>query len=301
MVAKCITSEGCPWRIYASTSKKSLSPTIYIRTLRQEHKCASFKKKLYHMHAPFIAKEYADFFMNDPNWSREGMQNSIHKDFEMDVDYQMCYRAKTKALKIAQGSYEDQYNLLESYAHELKKRNPGTSVWIHTELQGDVTRFKRIYVCIAALKKGWKDGCRPYIGLDGCHLKSIHKGQMLSVVGIDGNNGIYPVAWAIVESETRETWTWFLEFHKVDLDIHHSTHYTFMSDKQKRLEQAIKGLFPEATHRHCVRHLHNNFKNDGHLGMNHNISYKSSICFTSFFQKLMRMCLLNIDRVGTQK
>lgn len=191
--------------------------------------------------------------------------------------------------------------MLESYAHELKKRNLGTSVWIHTELQGDVTRFKRIYVCIAALKKGWNDGCRPYIGLDGCHLKSVHKGQMLSAVGIDGNNGIYPVAWAIVESETRETWTWFLEFLKVDLDIHHSAHYTFMSDKQKGLEQAITGLFPEATHRHCVRHLHNNFKNDGHQGMNHNISYKSSICFTSFFQKLMRMCLLNIDRVGTQE
>ncbi|XP_024178386.1 uncharacterized protein LOC112184360 [Rosa chinensis] len=120
---------------------------------------------------------------------------------------------------------------------------------------------------MVALKKGWREGCRPYIGLDGCHLKSVHKGQLLSAVGIDGNNGIYPVAGAVVEVESRETWTWFLEFLREDLDIHHSTHYTFMSDKQKGLEQAIKELFPEAAHRNCVRYLHNNFKLDGHQGL----------------------------------
>ncbi|XP_024199334.1 uncharacterized protein LOC112202554 [Rosa chinensis] len=179
VLARCKTSPGCPWRIYASTTDLD-NPTIFIRTLR------------------------------------EGMQNAINKDFEMEVDYQMRYRARVKALKLAQGSHADQYDLLESYAHELKKRNPGTSVWIHTELDGELARFKRIYICIEALKKGWKEGCRPYIGLDGCHLKSVHKGQLLSAVGIDGNNGIYPIAWEIVEAETRETWTWFLEG---DLDM----------------------------------------------------------------------------------
>ncbi|KAL6211843.1 hypothetical protein ACLB2K_017066 [Fragaria x ananassa] len=33
-----------------------------------------------------------------------------------------------------------------------------------------------------------------------------------------------------------------------------------MSDKQKGLENVIKALFPNAQHRHCVRHLYNNFK-----------------------------------------
>ncbi|XP_062005776.1 uncharacterized protein LOC133722949 [Rosa rugosa] len=195
------------------------------------------------------------------------MQNAINKDFGMSLGYQMCYRARMKAKKLAQGSYEDQYNLLESYVHELKKRNPGTSVWIQTELDGEIVRFKRIYICIASLKMGWREGCRLYIGLDGCHLKTVHKGQLLSTVGIEGNNGIYPIAWVIVEAESRESWTWFLEFLKADLDIHHSGHYTFMSDKQKGLEQAIKELFPDASHRHCVRHLHNNFKTDEHTGL----------------------------------
>ncbi|KAL6184128.1 hypothetical protein ACLB2K_045532 [Fragaria x ananassa] len=33
------------------------------------------------------------------------------------------------------------------------------------------------------------------------------------------------------------------------------------------MEQVIKDLFPNAKHRHCVRHLHNNFKGDGHTGL----------------------------------
>ncbi|XP_062006062.1 uncharacterized protein LOC133723261 [Rosa rugosa] len=91
----------------------------------------------------------------------------------------------------------------------------------------------------AILKKGWREGCRPCIRLDGCHLKSVHKGQLLSAMGIDGNNGIYPIAWAIVEAESRDTWTWFLEFLREDLDIHHRTHYTFMRLELKQKLWAI--------------------------------------------------------------
>ncbi|XP_062010481.1 uncharacterized protein LOC133726851 [Rosa rugosa] len=158
------------------------------------------------------------------------------------------------ATQKAQGTYEEQYNLLESYANELKKRIPGTSVWIQTELQENPGHHRRA-------------GCRPIIGLDGCHLKGVHKGQLLSAVGIDGNNGMYPIAYAIVEQETRDSWTWFLTFLREDLQIYSSVHYAFISDKQKGLEQSIKDLFPNSEHRHCVRHLHNNLKGDGHTGL----------------------------------
>ncbi|KAL6214721.1 hypothetical protein ACLB2K_014153 [Fragaria x ananassa] len=127
MVAKCFTSEDCLWRIYASSTNLD-NPTIYIRTLKQEHTCTSLNEKVYHMHAPFIAEKYEEFFLNDPKWSTEGIQNTVNKDFGMKVGYQMAYRARLQATKRAQGSYADQYNLLESYAHELKKRNLGTSV-----------------------------------------------------------------------------------------------------------------------------------------------------------------------------
>ncbi|KAF7154502.1 hypothetical protein RHSIM_Rhsim01G0148800 [Rhododendron simsii] len=38
--------------------------------------------------------------------------------------------------------------------------------------------------------------------------------------------------------------------------------WTLMSDKQKRLIDAVSALFPNASHKFCVRHLYNNFKGE---------------------------------------
>ncbi|KAL0430654.1 UNVERIFIED_CONTAM: hypothetical protein Sradi_0691400 [Sesamum radiatum] len=56
-------------------------------------------------------------------------------------------------------------------------------------------------------------GCRPVIGVDGCHLKGPYGGVLLTAVSIDPNN-LYPLAYAVVAGETRESWQWFLELLK---------------------------------------------------------------------------------------
>ncbi|XP_024178772.1 uncharacterized protein LOC112184764 [Rosa chinensis] len=127
-------------------------------------------------------------------------------------------------------------------------------------MDGPVRRFHRMYICFAAWKEGRMKGCRPLIGLDGAHLKGHHLGQLLTAIGIDDNNGIFPIAFSIAVVENQETWTWFLQYLKWDIKIKRDNNYTFMTDKQKRLGNAIAGLFPNAEHRHCVRHLYNNFK-----------------------------------------
>lgn len=58
----------------------------------------------------------------------------------------------------------------------------------------------------------------------------------------------------------KQTWLWFLQLVGEDLDIVNSHAWTFMSDKQKGLIDAVSELFPNASHRFCVRHLYNNFK-----------------------------------------
>ncbi|XP_052477255.1 uncharacterized protein LOC105800338 [Gossypium raimondii] len=82
-------------------------------------------------------------------------------------------------------------------------------------------------------------------------------------VGIDANNGIYPLAYAAVESENKASWFWFLELLAIDLEIVNSYQIYFMSDKQKGLLKTICMMFPNAETRHCVRHLHVNFKKAG--------------------------------------
>ncbi|GKA69081.1 mutator type transposase [Tanacetum coccineum] len=69
-------------------------------------------------------------------------------------------------------------------------------------------------------------------------------GQILTAVGVDANNGIYLVAYAIVEAESKASWCWFLNLLREDLGIKANFNYTFISDRQKGLIKATTSVFP---------------------------------------------------------
>ncbi|KAK8715226.1 hypothetical protein V6N13_042564 [Hibiscus sabdariffa] len=112
--------------------------------------------------------------------------------------------------------------VLGGYAVELLKSNPGStiSIQVHRNDVGQAVFF-RIYVCFQALKQGWKDGCRPFIEVDGCWLKTAKKGELLVVVGRDANNQMFPIAWVVVDVECASSWRWFLK--KLFTDLEHPT------------------------------------------------------------------------------
>ncbi|CAL8167144.1 unnamed protein product [Prunus armeniaca] len=151
------------------------------------------------------------------------------------------------------------YRARQKATAELKKTNVGTTVKIKSNLEGDKSRFERIYICLAATKKGFIDALRPVVGLDAYHIKGQHLGQLLSVVGVDPNNDMYPIAYA--------TWTWFFELLAVDLGIESSNGYVFITNRQKGLIDAVGDMFPNSKHRHCLKHLHANFILAGHRGL----------------------------------
>ena len=59
------------------------------------------------------------------------------------------------------------------------------------------------------------------MGIDAFPINGPLKGQLLTIVRIDSNNGIYPLAYAFVESETTSSWTWFLQCLSDDLELEH--------------------------------------------------------------------------------
>ncbi|KAK8631434.1 hypothetical protein V6N13_028222 [Hibiscus sabdariffa] len=50
------------------------------------------------------------------------------------------------------------------------------------------------------------EGCRPFIGVDGCFLKTVSKGALLVAISRDGNNQMFSVVWVVVEGEGKESW-----------------------------------------------------------------------------------------------
>ena len=76
--------------------------------------------------------------------------------------------------------------------------------------------------------------CRPFIGIDGCHLKGPFGGVVLEAIGLDGNNGLFPIAVDVVKSEGRDSWSFFIDhLHTVIGVGTHAKAWTFMSDQQK--------------------------------------------------------------------
>ena len=53
------------------------------------------------------------------------------------------------------------------------------------------------------------------------------------VMGRDGNNQMFPIAWVVVHTESIETWSWFIDQLSVDLNIGEGLGWSVMSDMQK--------------------------------------------------------------------
>ena len=112
---------------------------------------------------------------------------------------------------------------------------------VHTYNDGDLAaehglatglpQFERIYICLEGCKKGFSAGCKPIIGLDACHLKTKTGGQLMCAVGRDPNDEYFPFAYAVVEAETKDTWTWFLNL--LLADIGDDNKWVFIFDQQK--------------------------------------------------------------------
>lgn len=121
----------------------------------------------------------------------------MRKNYGLDVTRDQVYKAKSQARERIQRNITHQYAQLWDYCEELNKPNPGSTVLMKTSLRGNEPYFERIYICFAQLRKGFIEGCRTLVGFDGAHIKRPHPGQILIAVGIDANNGMFPIAYAV--------------------------------------------------------------------------------------------------------
>ena len=54
--------------------------------------------------------------------------------------------------------------------------------------------------------------CKPLVQVDGTFLTDKYHGTLLTAIGQDDSRNNFPLAFAIVESKTREAWMWFLHY-----------------------------------------------------------------------------------------
>ncbi|KAJ0545089.1 putative MULE transposase domain-containing protein [Helianthus annuus] len=146
----------------------------------------------------------------------------------------------------------------------LKKFNPGTIVeWCVLRRTGvEQVEFRRVFWAFNHSILGFKH-CRPVISIDATHLYGKYKGKLMIAMGVDGNNQILPLAFAIVENESYASWSWFLSHVKKHV-VKDTQGICLISDRHAGIlkavnEQGSPWLEPHGFHRYCLRHFINNF------------------------------------------
>ncbi|XP_069153126.1 uncharacterized protein [Solanum lycopersicum] len=221
----------------------------------QVHSCQKATRN-YLCNSTFIATIFKKKVIEQPNIRVFKLQELICKKYNVHVDKTTTRRARAKILNELMGDHVKEFGRILDYKDELLRTNPRSTCVVKLGEANEYGRpvFKAFYICFAALKITFMSA-RKCIGLDGCFLKGVCRGQLLIAVAKDGNNQMLPLAWAVFENENTITWSWFISLLKKDLRLADGTSFTIMSDMQKGLDIAIKELLPACEERRCARHI----------------------------------------------
>ena len=219
--------DTCDWLIYCARNEKR--KCFQIKTFVSKHDCPKYFRNK-QANRKWVVKMLAKVLRFDPEIKHGQIFDLFKKDYKVIMDKNLIFRATKEARDLVEDSEREKYGLLWDYANELMRSNPRSTMRMNTTpMPESPPQFERFYVCLEACKLGFKAGCRPLIGLDGCFLKGYYGGQLLSVVGQDGNNQIY----VIVDVENKDNWKWFLELLHKDLGNDEQNGWNFISDMQK--------------------------------------------------------------------
>ncbi|KAL7608914.1 hypothetical protein Lser_V15G12091 [Lactuca serriola] len=160
------------------------------------------------------------------------MQENVLQRFSVSVSVGQCQRVRDIAMGIIEGKLEDHYAKVWEYATAIRLSNPGTTFLVGVESNMGCNYFKMFYVEFKAFIDGWNRGCGRVIGLD--------------------DNHVYPIAWAVLNVENKDNWTWFIKNLVADLDLGAGNELVVILEQHKGLLQTVADLLPHVEHRESV-------------------------------------------------
>ncbi|KAH1222506.1 hypothetical protein GmHk_12G035645 [Glycine max] len=206
----------CPFYMRAIISKKT--DTWKVTQWGGPHTCLNMTMTQDHekLDSDLIVTCVVDMIREDSSIKISLIQERINSEFAYKVSYKKAWLAKQKAIAIEYGDWDESYAKLSSWLTHMQNHSPGSYFQVlHDDfivgntVSREHRQFHRVFWTFGQCKEAFKY-CKPIIQVDGTHLYGKYRGTLLMATSQDGNGGVLPLAFAVVEGETLTAWSWFL-------------------------------------------------------------------------------------------
>ncbi|RVW69911.1 Serine/threonine-protein phosphatase 7 long form-like [Vitis vinifera] len=263
LVLQCKKAPHCQWRLRAMTVKDT--GMFRITKYKGPHTCVNpcINQDHSQLDSSFVSKYIETLVKAEMTVTIGAIQAVVAEQFGYQISYQKAMKAKRKAMTRLFGDWYKSYAELPRFFLVLEQSNPGCIMYSKTVPGNNPNEeiFQRVFWAFAPSITGFAH-CRPVLSIDGTHLYGKYKGTLLIAMGCDGNNQLFPLAFAITEGENTDSWSWFLACIRVGVTQRKGL--CLISDRHPSIIAAVNETYsgwtqPDACHRFCMRHLASNF------------------------------------------
>ncbi|XP_010905594.1 uncharacterized protein [Elaeis guineensis] len=261
VTVKC-NEQNCAWRLHASES--SYKQKFVIKKMNNVHTCGGGNGKDGQRRATrqWLTSILKEKLQETPQCKPKELVRELYEDYGVTLTYSQVWRGREVAQKELYDTLKETYSQLPWFCERILETNPGSVAILSTSLD---SKFRRFFVSFHASLHGFEHGCRPLLFLDRIPLKANNQFKLLAAASVDGDDAIFPVAFAVVEDENYDSWIWFLG--QLKYAVTTSRTITFVSNRQKGLDEAVPQVFEDSHHSYCLHHLVEDFKGELRKGL----------------------------------
>ncbi|XP_019238273.1 PREDICTED: uncharacterized protein LOC109218364 [Nicotiana attenuata] len=173
-----------------------------------------------HATSSAIAKMICNKYANPKTiYTPADIMSDMKQQYVINMSYVKAYRTKEKAHELLRGIPRESYRKLPGHLYMINMTNPV---------------------------------------VDGTFLKSSHRGTMLTASAQDAAGKIFPLAYAVVDSENDASWEWFFEM--FGQAFGERERMCIVLDRHASILRGVSIVYPEVSHCVCIFHLWNNIK-----------------------------------------
>lgn len=246
--------DGCPWTLYASSSKKHAGKFIVRKISEMEEHTHSLvtDATVYHQHRKPDSKTAICI----QSMTRNGIKPSqIYNEIRGDdgrplMKMRDIYSFRGRLFKISRNSpVPDLLDFLEDRGYNVRYSLNGNdelkALFIfHPEVLQKAIRFSEVVL------------------IDATYKTNIHKMPLVNIVGVSNLGGIrlrsFLIAQALMTEETTVSYKWVTEQMRTEI-WRHKAPGLFVTDNEQALRNALTNDFPTSSQILCAWHIEKNF------------------------------------------